>query len=454
MVGALPGRVSTGRSGGRRPRRPGTDRPVRPARAGRSATVLLAVLGVTYWAAHTILRPLIGPYVLAGGGSEQQASLALASFAILPTLLAIPLGALTDRWGVRTLLVVGGATMAVGGGVLVLPLGLPGVVASQAVIGVGTLAVWVSLQTVATLPQAADEAPRARNARLATFSLFLAAGQAVGPALGTGVAEVGGYAASFVVYTALSLVLVGLGLAVRVERPTRGPAPVPVLRSFRDAAAMVRVPAVATTLVVSFAALVVLDIRTAYHPLVLGQAGVPQWQVGLLLSVAAAAAFVSRPFFPLAMARLRESTTVGLVLVVSSVSVVAVAFVPPVPWLLAVLAAVNGFALGFAQPLTLALMADHTPADRRGLASGLRSTANRGAQLANPAAFGLLSGVVPLVGAFGVVGGALLVTSVASTWALHRAARSTTVPSPPAAPRQEPGRAPAAPAAVTVPDTA
>ena len=401
MVGAVEGRVSP----------------------DRSATVLLAVLGITYWAAHTMLRPLVGPYVLAGGGTERQASLALASFAILPTLLAIPLGALTDRWGVRSLLVAGGTTMALGGGLLVLPLGLPGVVASQAVIGLGTLAVWVSLQTVATLPQGPHEAPRARNARLATFSLFLAAGQAVGPALGTGVAEVGGYTTSFLVYTALSVVLVALGLAVRTGRAVPA-APRPPLRlAYRDAGSMMRDPTVLTTLVVSFTALVVLDIRTAYHPLVLGQAGVPQWQVGVLLSVAAAFGFVSRPFFPLAMARLRESTTVGLVLVVSSVTCVAVAFVPPQLWLLGVLSAVNGFALGFAQPLTLALMADRTPADRRGLASGLRSTANRGAQLANPAAFALLTGAVPLVGAFGVVGAVLLTASVASTWALSRASR-------------------------------
>jgi len=413
VVGALPGRVSMS----------APDRPVRGSRPGRSATVVLAVLGVTYWSAHTMLRPLVGPYVVAGGGTEQQASLALASFAILPTLLAIPVGALTDRWGVRSLLVAGGTTMALGGGLLVLPLGLAGVVASQAVIGLGTLAVWVSLQTVATLPRGDDEPPRARNARLATFSLFLAAGQAVGPALGTGLAEVGGYTTSFLVYTALSLALVVLGLAVRIGRPVpRAPRP-PLRRSYRDAATMMRNPAVLTTLVVSFTALVVLDIRTAYHPLVLGQAGVPQWQVGLLLSVAAAFGFASRPFFALAMAGLRESTTVGLVLVVSTVTCVAVAFVPTELWLLGVLSAVNGFALGFAQPLTLALMADHTPPDRRGLASGLRSTANRGAQFVNPAAFGALSLAVPLVGAFGVVGGALLVVSVGSTWALHRASR-------------------------------
>ncbi|WP_250445521.1 MFS transporter, partial [Actinotalea sp. C106] len=182
---------------------------------GTSQTALLAVLGVLYWSAHTMLRPLIGPYVLDDGGTATEASLALASFAVLPTLLAIPLGAMTDRWGVRTLLVSGGAVMTLGGGVLFVPAGLAGVMASQALIGVGTLAVWVSLQTVATLSRGEDEPPRVRNARLATFSLFLAAGQAIGPALGGLLADAGGYFLAFGAYTGLSALLILLALAVR-----------------------------------------------------------------------------------------------------------------------------------------------------------------------------------------------------------------------------------------------
>lgn len=445
MVAARTGRVRRGR-----PAR--GDRTGRPAGAGRSATAVVALLGVVYWTAHTMLRPLVGPYVLDGGGTAAQASLALASFAVLPTLLALPIGALTDRWGVRSLLVGGGLTMAVGGAVLLLPLGLPGVIASQAVVGVGTLAVWVSLQTVATLPRGDDEPPRARNARLATFSLFLAAGQAVGPALGTGLADTLGAGVAFGGFCVLSLAVVGLACAVRVPRPARvlgGGAG--VLRSYRDGVGLMRTPAVLVTLVVSFTALVVLDVRTAYHPLVLGEAGVPQWQVGVLLSVAAAAGFASRPLFPVAMARLPEPLMVGLVLAVSSASVVAVAVVPPDPWLLGALAAVNGFALGFAQPLTLVLMADHTPADRRGLASGLRSSANRGAQFVNPAAFGVLSGVMPLTGAFLVVGGVLAVVTAGSTVALARARRAAGPATPPAGtPATTPTGVGAVPTAATV----
>ncbi|WP_298461609.1 MFS transporter [uncultured Cellulomonas sp.] len=391
----------------------------------RGSTATLAALGVLYWSAHTMLRPLIGPYVLGQGGTASDASIALASFAVLPTVLAIPVGALTDRWGPRALLVAGGAVMAVGGLTLFIPAGLAGVIGSQALIGVGTLAVWVSLQTVATLAQHEAETTAARNARLATFSLFLAAGQAIGPALGGALVEVGGYAMAFAGYTGLSVLVVALALCVRGCRPeaqSRRPRP-PVLRAYREGLAMMRTPTVAVTVVVSFTALVVLDIRNAYHPVLLSGAGLAQWQIGLLLSVAAAFGFLSRPFFPLAMARLRPTVMVGLVLGVGSVSVVAVVLAPSDVGVLAVLAAVNGFALGFAQPLTLSLMADHTPEEQRGLASGLRSTANRAAQFANPAIFGLAAGALTLTGSFVLVGGLLAAVAAGSVAALGRAGR-------------------------------
>ncbi|NCT91264.1 MFS transporter [Cellulomonas sp. APG4] len=391
----------------------------------------LAVLGVLYWSAHTMLRPLIGPYVLELGGTAAEASLALASFAVLPTLLAVPLGALTDRWGVRRLLVGGGLVMVGGGAVLLLPGSLGVVVASQALVGVGTLAVWVALQTVATLPGAAGESPRDRNARIATFSLFLAAGQAIGPGLGGALADAGGPRLAFATFTGVSVLLVVLALTTRIA-----PRPVPVLgrgalrHAFPDAWRLMRDPAVLATVVVSFTALVVLDVRTAYHPLLLAGAGLPQWQIGALLSVAAAAGFASRPFFPLAMARLRASTMVGLVLVTSTASVVAVVLVPGDLAVLTALAVVNGFALGFAQPLTLSLMADLTPPHQRGLASGLRSTANRGAQLANPATVGLLTGVLGLAGAIGATGALVLVVAAASTVTLARHERAAARESP------------------------
>lgn len=385
--------------------------------------VLIAVLGVLYWTAHTMLRPLIGPYVLELGGTAGEASFALASFAVLPTLLAIPVGALTDRWGARRLLLSGALIMIGGGAVLAAPAGLTGVIISQMVIGLGTLIVWVCLQTIATLPTSEGESTDTRNARIATFSLFLAAGQALGPLLGGLLADASGYQSSFLAYTALSLIIAGLALGLR-GAAGRKPAATSESRSpwtsFRHAFVLMRNPAVLSSVAVSFTSLIVLDIRNAYHPVLLSDAGLTQLQIGILLSIAAGFGFLSRPLFPVVMRRFPPSLMVGLVLGISSVTVVAVVFVPGNVPVLALLAAVNGFTLGFAQPMTLTFMADHTQEDQRGLASGLRSTANRGAQFTNPAIFGVLGIGMSLGGSFLLVGGFLLAVTTASVLAFRR----------------------------------
>ena len=371
-------------------------------RTGGALTI--AVLSVVYWAAHTMLRPLVGPFVLDLGGTAAQASTALAAFAVLPTVLAIPIGFLVDRLGHRRLLVWGSLAMIAGGGLLLLGT-IPAVIAGQLVVGLGTLAVWVALQAAATLPTGAAETRDERNRRIASFSLFVSAGQLVGPALGGAVAELAGFRTSVGVFVGLSVLLVvvthlGVRRATAVPAAAAGAASVALLpglgRSYLDALRLLRSRAVLITVAASFLALVVLDLRTAFQPLHLQSIGFSPLWTGLLLTTAATASFISRPAFGPLVRWLPAPLLVGLVLGVGSVSV----------------AAVNGFALGFAQPLTLALMADHTDAAQRGLAVGIRSMANRGAQLADPVAFGLLLAAFGTRTAFLAMGAALLVLSV------------------------------------------
>ncbi len=372
---------------------------LRPRAAGAAT---LASLSILYWAAHTMLRPLVGPFVIGTGGTATQASVALASFAVLPTLFAVPLGSLADRFGDRRLLLVGSAGMIVGGGLL-LPGSLGAVVAGQLVLGVGTLAVWVALQATAT--RSVQEESRAeRDRRIATFSLFVAVGQLVGPFLGGAVAEAAGFRASFGVFMALSLAVLLLSLRRPAVPAHEGAAPRlgfgrGAVRSYADAWRLLRVRAVLVTVSASFLVLVVLDLRTAFHPIYLGGIGYSPLVVGALLSTGAAFAFLAKPLFGVLMRVLAPAVLVGLTLGIGAVSVGLVVLTDDLAVLL-VLAAVNGFALGFAQPLTLALMAEHTPADRRGLAAGLRSAANRAAQLVDPVVFGLLLALLGIQGAF------------------------------------------------------
>lgn len=396
---------------------------VAPARVSAPGhrVVLTAFIGILYWTAHTMIRPLVGPEVIAQGGSANLASITLAAFAVLPTIVAIPIGSFTDRIGSRRMLVVGTILMIGGGLLLATPTGLPGLVLSQVVAGVGTLMAWVSLQATITA-SGGDESPDRRNARLATFSLYLAAGQALGPLLGGLLAEAYGRSAAFAAFTGLSSVL--LVLAFFSQGPTRREVSEAsswreAVSSYPAAARLGRRPVVGVAVVVSFTALVGLDLRNAFVPLLLGPLGYDAGEIGVVLSVAAAAAFCSRPFFPWAMRRLSPAAMVGLVLGVAALSGIAFAAVSSFPALLAV-AGVHGFALGFAQPLTLAMMADYTAPGERGLGSGLRSMANRAAQFANPAVMGAATAVGGLTAGFVAVGAGTVAVTGWCIWRLGR----------------------------------
>lgn len=379
---------------------------VSPSGVGMPKAAGLAVLGILYWTAHSMLRPLVGTYVISLGGTEIQASIALAAFSIFPTVLAILIGAFTDRWGTRRLLVTGALLMVIGGGLLFIP-ALAAVIVSQVVIGLGTLACWVSLQTIATRPLHSDESRDVRLARIATFSLFVAFGQSTGPAIGGVLQSLGGHALAFACYSLLALILGGASLHVVPKLP---PQPAEerrsLLRSYRDAFSLLRNPTVLVAIMASFAALAIHDIRTGWQPILFAGSGLTPWQVGLILSTGALAGFAARPFFTHLLRWLGPSLMVGIMLAVGGLTSMAVVLAPGDMGVLLGIGALNGLAVGFLQPLSLSLLADEVSPERLGLASGMRSMGNQAALLASPAAFGVISAVSSLGVAFVVVGGA------------------------------------------------
>jgi MFS family permease len=376
-----------------------------------------------------MMRPLVGTYVLSLGGTEVDASIALAAFSLGPTVLAILIGGIVDSLGTRPILIVGGSLMTAGGGLLLVPQ-LGTVIVSQVVLGLGTLCVWVSLQTSVTTAGDAGESRDTRAKRIATFTLFVAFGQTVGPVLGGGLQTVGGYPLAYVVYTGVSFLLLLFALIV-VPRALRRRAKrsIAIIRPYAEAGALLRNRTVVIAVLVSFTALLLHDIRSAWQPLLLHGAGLEQWQIGLVVSVGALAGFFARPFFALLLRVLGAPLFVGLVIVVGATTAALVTVDPGnMPFLIAV-GAVNGLAVGFAQPLSLMLLSDDVPSNRLGIASGLRSMGNQAALLVSPAAFGLVSAVATLSVAFLVVGGAAAVGGVLSA-VLLATARPTTRTAP------------------------
>ncbi|MFA9431919.1 MFS transporter [Egicoccus sp. AB-alg2] len=361
----------------------------------------MSVATLLYWTAAHALRPLVPLHLDALGASEATVGLVIALFPLSSLGLAIPSGRLVDRVGVRRVLAFGLVGMVSGGvGFAVAPT-VAAVAAFTVLIGLAELATWVSLQAYASEGGRGDFLTR----QLALFSLAWGGGIAGGPIIGTLLYDRYGFSAVGVCYALCgTIAVVALWVAPRVGRPA-----VRERRSVRSGiASMWATLPVRATLLSSFVALFVQGIKASFLPLYLERAGLDVPLIGVLLSVSGIAALVVRLPLPRVVRRLGP----GRALVLSMwLAVVPMGLFPFTRgfavWL--ALAVFVGVGLGANPPITVELMARHTDAAERGVAMGLRLTANRLAQVIQPIAFGALVSAAGFATAFTAATGALAV---------------------------------------------
>lgn len=325
-----------------------------------------------------------------------------ASFAVLPMLIALPIGALAGRLArialvpqlSALLLVVACVIGAIGEG-------LPTLLIACALIGVANLGVLLGSQAWVS-----RSAPAARyNDGFGWMTAGMALGQAIGPLI-TGV-SVGpvtptseGIALTFWLCAALALpvVVIFASTAVRRYEGSRSVGAGGVRR-------ILRTPGVTRSIVVSAAVLTSVDILTAYLPVLGAQAGISPIVVGSMLALRGIASMLSRLLLgPLGRRYGQRSLIVASAL--GAAGCLAAIAVLPVPWVMFPALAVGGFLLGLGQPLTMTAVAIALPERSRSSGLALRLLGNRIAQLATP----LLAGVLATtLGA----GSALLVQVVA-----------------------------------------
>lgn len=396
----------------------------------------LALISLTYWLANTMLRPLVAPYAASEGADPAMIGLILAASAVPAFVLAVPTGALTDRFGDRPFLIGGGALMAAGVGLYVAGAGFAAVAGGQALFGIGALAVWLCIQRLMIdggrsgeeNDDDEDGGREERDRRIATYSTLGVIGQLTGPALGGVLADHGGYHVAFAVLVGITVLMFAFTWAVprpvrradasgRVQRGARRVVR-DVGRSYATAVDMMKGKGVVLTMAVSFVGLYLLDVRTAFQPLYFDSVGLSPSTTGYLLSLASVCALVARPLLVAMRRRMRSGTIVAVCLIPGALAVGSVVFVDD-PVSLAVLSAVSGLSLGLTSPLTLSLTADFTSRDERGVGIGLRLVANRMSQWTNPALFSLLLAMVGIGPAFLVTTAALVVIAALVAWRLN-----------------------------------
>jgi MFS family permease len=362
-------------------------------------------------AAMFLARPVTSYRALALGADERVIGLITASFAVVPLLVAVPLGRVADHRRPVGMLAGGVVGLVVSYVLLGLAGTLGELVLWSALLGLGHLALILAAQSLI--------AQQSENSRHdADFGLMAAAvslGQLVGPALGGLLLSADAAGSLEDATTRAFLVAAGMGaLALPACFGTGAAGPGRGRRhdggqpmSARD---IVRTPGVPAGMFASVAILAAVDIVTAYLPVIGERRGIGPAVVGALLSLRAAASILSRLLIPWMV---RALGRVRLIAVSAAGSALAMAVLPVPDGVLALAAVLvaAGFLLGIGQPLTMSLIVQAVPDDARGTALAIRLTGNRVGQVATPAAAGLVAGAAGIAAAFWLLGGLLVLAA-------------------------------------------
>jgi MFS family permease len=363
----------------------------------RTLAALIA-LGICNHATLSGARVAVSLDALARGASAATVGVLVALFALLPVFLAVSVGRLADRTGVRRPMLWGSAGTAVGAALPFAFPGLPALFAAAALVGGSFMLFQVPAQrATGDLAQAPE--------RAASFS-HLAIGYSLSGFLGPLIAGLAidhlGYRPAFALLAALPLLPVAALGAGRLALPRAHGA------DGRAASGgmleLVRVPALRRLFLINAAFALGWDLHTIFVPIYGAGIGLSAGAIGAILSSFAAATFVVRLAVPWIARRMSEARMLAAALGTAAAVFVAFPFVGSA-WALAALSFVLGLGLGSGQPVVLSLLHQHAPAGRAGEVVGVRMSLIQAMAVAVPLVFGALGtslGLVPVFWAVGV----------------------------------------------------
>jgi MFS family permease len=334
-----------------------------------------------------------------------------ATFAACPILIAVRVGRFIDRgndaltsWAGSAIFLAAVAGLAVWSS----PAGL---LLFSAVMGTGHIMLMASQQMLCV--RAAG--PRGLEAAFGNFMVANAIGQGLGPYV---VGWLGGSSALpptqllFVVgagLAALSLV-VSLAMRPQAEKPaaiTDGDV-VPVGR-------LLRVPGLVAVIMAGVFLVSASDTVVVYIPLLGAERQIDVHDIGLLLTVRAAASMLARVFYVRMVASAGRWPLMIASMFACAGGYAAIAAPLPLPAMYAAIA-VMGFSFGLASTLSITIVVDMTTAGARGTANSIRIMANRAGQFAMPFGAGLVAAAAGVAGLFLVLAAAIAAAGAAMAW--------------------------------------
>ncbi|HZY68578.1 MAG TPA: MFS transporter [Devosia sp.] len=315
-----------------------------------------------------------------------------AVYAILPMLLAVQAGRMSDRLGAKRPIILGAVALALAALLPAIHLTFITLLLCPILLGLGQLFIQVAVHNgVGSIGE--SEVRSTNYARLQVYGSLAAF---LGPlATGLAIDHLGLQWGFAVVGTGAVLVFVTAMTLGGHLRPA-------VLADGREKHGrtfdLLTHPGLRRTLFASAVAMCGLELSAFYIPIYGDSIGLSATMIGAVLATQASAAFIVRAFMRGLLKHAREMTVLIVALFLGAASFALIPVFNNVPVLFAS-AILLGLSLGVATPLTQAMAYTHSPKGRTGEALGLRISVNKAMQVTVPLAFGTLGatmGVAPV----------------------------------------------------------
>lgn len=347
------------------------------------------------------------------GADLQTIGFIIAAGGLIPIFLSIPAGEWADRFGARRVYIVGTALSAVAMFCYALTDNYWVMLGIELMVGFPRTMPWVASQAYISNVGA----PEQRAAIVGRFSSATNFVQLFGPLIAGGIAQLLGFKLAFwwVFAVAIAYTVMGLALPEVHNSPGGGRSKSSGAGGFAAAAKLVTLPAEQMAMIMTFTRIWVIVSWSSFFPLLLIQNEVAPALIGTVNSVmGVVSTLASLAAAPLAR-RLGDARATGLALLVGTVGLFISPFTASMP--LAYLPTLFlGFTNGVTLPLLITLVSRGAPPELKGVALGLRTSANRVAVTVAPVVMGTLVTLTAVTTGFvtaGLTGWGLVVAAAA-----------------------------------------
>jgi predicted MFS family arabinose efflux permease len=334
-----------------------------------------------------------------------------AVFALFPIFFAVSVGRFIDRGHDACAAWLGSGLFLISAAGFVVWPTAEGLLVVTAFMGIGHLFLMTSQQMLCVRASS----PRTREQVFGNYMVAGAIGQGAGPyivGLAGGAASVPPTQFLFV----LALVIAALSFVLALTmRPSREPPAQTAGAALVPVSSLLRVPGLVAVIAAGVIMVAASDIVLIYVPLLGTERGIDVRDIGILLTVRAAASMVSRLLYARIVAAAgRFPLMVGSAIFCAATYAL---FAVPLPlWAMHIVIAGMGFSFGLATTLSITMVIDMTSVSARGTVNSLRIMGNRLGQFVLPFSAGLVAGATGLAGLFLLIAAAIAASAGAMLW--------------------------------------